>query len=122
MIAERGEVAIKDKCVYLRFPTEEEAQKFYDSLHALNRGLNGRVITFLFDTEAEAQDFHDALIRQFGELKNKKCHVENCEEPIVGMIPMPSEDYKTLEPWFYCEKHYRVATITNQLINKFVGK
>ena len=69
MIAEHGETATRNNRTYLRLPTEEEAQKFYDSLDVTNKSLNGRTITFIFDTELEAKEFHNALIHKFGERK-----------------------------------------------------
>lgn len=72
MIAEHSQTAIKGKLVYLRLPTKEEANAFFDSLHVNNKSLDDKIITFNFLTEQDAKDFHIELINKFGDRTDQK--------------------------------------------------
>jgi hypothetical protein len=87
MIAEKCDTAIKDKNVYLRLPTKEEAKQFYDDLKpgfgstSTNKSLEDRIITFTFGSEEDAKNFHIAMIKQFGDRNDPEVQKVLKDEP-----------------------------------------
>ena len=50
----------------------------------------------------------------------KKCHVQKCDEPVYGAVPMPT-DTDAKELWYYCKEHYEIFGSLNLLIDKMLG-